>query len=88
MDNEFWYNFTALLPSGYDTVFDKNECTVKADGKEVNIVRNDASFTVNGKTLHFEDKMEDVINTMLVPYVLQELDGEKRIWRLQISNVN
>ena len=80
MDNdEFWTNFTALLPNGVETTPKDEECLVKWNGKELNIVRNDNSFVINGKTLQFEDNSKDIINTFLVPYVLQELDGQKRI---------
>lgn len=78
-DVEFWTNFTALLPSGVETQFNADRCIVKSSGKSVNIVRNDNSFVINGKSLHFEDDSEDIINTLLVPYVLQELDGHKRM---------
>ena len=80
MDNdEFWTNFTALLPSGVETQPRDEECFVKWKDKELNIVKNDNSFVINGKTLQFEDDSEDIINTFLVPYVLQELDGQRRI---------
>ena len=80
MDNdEFWTNFTALLPDGIETQAKDSECHIKWDGKEVTVIRNDNSFVINGKTLQFEDESEDIINTMLIPYVLQELDGQRRI---------
>ena len=80
MDNdEFWTNFTVLLPNGVETQPKDSECLVKWKDKELNIVRNDNSFVINGKTLQFEDDSEDIINTFLVPYVLQELDGQRRI---------
>lgn len=80
MDNdEFWTNFTALLPEGVEIYPNDEECLVKWNDKELNIVKNDNSFVINGKTLHFEDNSVDIINTFLVPYVLQELDGQKRI---------
>ena len=80
MDNdEFWTNFTALLPNGVETTPKDEECLVKWNDKELNIVREDNSFVINGKKLQFEDNSEDIINTFLVPYVLQELDGQKRI---------
>ena len=78
-NDEFWTNFTALLPNGVETTPKGEECTVKWNDKELNIVRNDSSFVINGKTLQFEDNSEDIINTFLVPYVLQELDGQRRI---------
>lgn len=78
-NDEFWTNFTALLPNGVETTPKGEECTVKWNNKELNIVRNDNSFVINRKTLQFEDDSEDIINTFLVPYVLQELDGQKRI---------
>ena len=78
-NNEFWTNFTALLPNGIETIPRDEECFVKWNDKELNIIRNDNSFVINGKKLQFEDNSEDIINTFLVPYVLQELDGQKRI---------
>lgn len=78
-NNEFWTNFTALLPSGVETQPRDEECLVKWNDKELNIVKDDNSFVINGKTLKFEDDSEDIINTFLVPYVLQELDGQRRI---------
>ena len=78
-NNEFWTNFTALLPNGIETIPRDEECLVKWNGKELNIVRDDNSFVINGKKLQFEDNSEDIINTFLVPYVLQELDGQRRI---------
>ena len=77
-NNEFWTNFTALLPNGVETTPRDEECLVKWKDKEINVVRNDNSFVINGKTLHFEDDSEEIINTLLVPYVLQELDGNRR----------
>ena len=80
MENEeFWTCLTALLPSGYETFPDREECLVKSGDKEVNIVRNGNNFTLNGKTLHFEDSDSDVINTFLIPSILQEFDGNKRL---------
>ena len=78
-DEEFWINFTSLLPSGFDTDFDKNECTIKSGDKEVTVIRNENNFTINGKTLHFEDSDFEIINTLLVPYILQEFDGQVRL---------
>ena len=78
-NNEFWTNFTALLPNGIETTPRGEECLVKWNDKELNIVRNDNSFVINGKVLQFEDNSEDIINTFLIPYVLQELDGQRRI---------
>lgn len=78
-NNEFWTNFTTLLPNGVETTPRDEECLVKWNDKELNIIRNDNSFVINGKKLQFEDNSEDIINTFLVPYVLQELDGQKRI---------
>ena len=47
MDNdEFWTNFTALLPNGVETTPRDEECTVKWNDKELNIIRNDNSFVI------------------------------------------
>ena len=79
MENEeFWTNLTSLLPNGVESDFNDNDCTITSKDKKITIVKNDNSFTVNGKTLHFNDNDVEIINTLLVPYILQELDGNKR----------
>lgn len=78
-NDEFWTNFIALMPSEADCNFDGDECKIKSGGKEVTVVKNDNSFVVDGTTLHFEDDSEDIINTLLIPYVLQKLDDNRRI---------
>ena len=77
---ELWTNITALLPSGVDLTYDDANAVVKSGDTEISVVCNDEkTFVVNGTTLHFEDALSDIINTILVPYILQELDGKKRI---------
>ncbi len=78
--DELWTNITALFPSNVDLTYDGATATVKSGDKEITVIYNDDnSFVVDGKTLHFEDTMFEVINTLLVPYILQELDGERRL---------
>ena len=79
MDDEFWTNFTALMPPDIDVTPGENKCTIKSKDKEISVVRDENNFTINGKTLHFKDEDADIINSFLVPYILQELDGERRI---------
>lgn len=70
------------MPSGVEVnPKDDSSAEVVYDGNSVSVIYNDAdnSYVVNGKTLHFQDVDEEVVNTALIPYILQELDGNKRI---------
>lgn len=81
MENNIWTLLAALMPDGIEVYPDGDEASVKGFGKELNVVYNEKnnSYTINGKTLHFEDTEPEVVNTILVPFILQELDGQKRI---------
>lgn len=83
MDNdERWTLLASVMPDGIDVQSDGDEATVKDNsGNEVKIIYNDAdnSYIINGKTIHFENTNDEFINTIMVPYILQELDGERRI---------
>lgn len=76
---DFWTILTSLLPSGYElNETSDDECEVTNGDKTIKIIRNDNDFVVNNITLHFEDDNNEIINTLLIPYILQELDGIKR----------
>ena len=80
MNDEKWVLIAALLPSGVElNIIDDDSCEITDGSNQVTIVSNDNSYVINGKTLHFEDIDDDVINTLLVPYILQELDGQRRL---------
>ena len=76
-----WDVLTTNMPEGVEVFPDGDEAVVRFDDNELTVVWNDGnnSFTINGKTLHFEDIDLEVIGTILIPYILQELDGERRI---------
>ena len=80
-DDEFWTLLAALMPDGIEVLPDGSEALVKGFGKKLGLVRDEEgnSYTINGKTIHFEDTEAEVVNTMLVPFILQELDGQRRI---------
>lgn len=69
------------MPDGIEVLPDGDEATVKGAGKELKIIYNKEgnSYTMNGRTVHFEDTEPEIVNTILVPYILQELDGQRRI---------
>lgn len=75
-----WTILASLMPEGIEVIPDGSQAEIKQDENILKIVYNEDnnSYTINGKTLHFEDDFE-VINTLLIPYILQELDGERRI---------
>lgn len=80
MNDEKWVLIAALLPSGVElNVIDEDSCEITDGSNQVNVVSNDNDYVINGKTLHFEDIDDDIINTLLVPYILQELDGQRRL---------
>ena len=76
-----WDVLTANMPEGVEVFPDGDEAVGRFDDNELTVVWNDTdnSFTINGKTLHFGDVDLEVIGTILIPYILQELDGERRI---------
>lgn len=78
--DEMWTLLASLMPKEVEVYPDGSEASVRLGNKEVNVIYNDKnnSYTINGVTLNFKDDFE-VINTILVPYILQELDGEKRL---------
>ena len=76
---DFWTILTSLLPSGYElNETSDDECEVTDGNKTIKIIRNNNDFVVNNITLHFEDDDNEIINTLLIPYILQEIDGIKR----------
>lgn len=77
---EQWVIMTSLLPKGYELKeISEDECEVTDGDKTVKVIRNDNDFVVNGTTLHFEDEDYEIINTLLIPYILQEIDGNERL---------
>ena len=79
--DDIWTLLASLMPSNIEVNPKNDSEAVISDGnKELTVVfdEDENSYTINGKTLHFEDDFE-VTNTLLIPYILQELDGERRI---------
>lgn len=77
---EQWVIMTSLLPEGYElNEISKDECEITDGNKNVKVIRNDNNFVVNDVTLHFEDEDFEIINTLLIPYILQEIDGNERL---------
>lgn len=80
-NDEMWTNLTALFPNNVEVIPNGNEANIKMGDKEIDVVYNEInnSFIINGKSFHFDDVNFEVINTLLVPVILQELDGNERI---------
>lgn len=77
---EQWVIMTSLLPKGYElNEISEDECEVTDGNKIIKVIRNDNDYVVNGVTLHFEDEDYEIINTLLIPYILQEIDGNERL---------
>lgn len=82
MEEDFWNIITALFPSGVEVLPKNNEeAEITFNDNSLNIVCDfeSNSFTINGKTLHFIDSNSEIIGTILVPYIMQELDGQRRV---------
>ena len=80
LDNENkWVLLASLLPNGVElNPVDDNEAEIVWGEKSIT-VRNDGNdYEINGRKIHFEDDYFEVINTILIPYILQELDGNER----------
>lgn len=82
METDIWTLLTALLPPSFELNPKSDEEAELTNGdKTINIIYNDVgnSYTIDGTTLHFEDTDPEIVNTLLVPYLLQLFDGVKRI---------
>ena len=73
-----WTTLTALLPDGFELNYNKDEATISDGETDMNVVYHDNCYVINGKSFHFEDSDPEVVNTHLIPCILQEFDGEKR----------
>ena len=79
MENEeIWTLLASLMPEGIEVIPSGDEALVKSEDGELNNAERN-SYTMNGKTIHFQDTEFEVVNTILVPFILQELDGKRRI---------
>ena len=78
--NDMWDVIASLMPDEIEVYGDNDEAKIVKKDKSINVVYNDEnnSFTIDGETLYFKDNV-DVIVTMLIPYILQKLDGNKRL---------
>ena len=74
-----WTLLASLLPDGVDLEpVDENEAEVTWDGNSITVRNEGNDYEVNGRKIHFEDDYFEVINTIIIPYILQELDGNER----------
>ncbi len=74
-----WTLLASLLPDGVDLEpVDENEAEVTWNGNSTTVRNEGTDYEVNGRKIHFEDDYFEVINTIIIPYILQELDGNER----------
>ena len=81
-NDERWTLLASVMPEGIEVLPEKDEALIKDNfGNEITVIYNDAdnSNIINGTTVHFDKINNEFVNTILVPYILQELDGERRI---------
>lgn len=81
-DDERWTLLASVMPDGINVNPKENGEAEITDGEnEITVIYNDAdnSYVINGKTIHFDKINNEFVNTILVPYILQELDGQRRI---------
>ena len=81
MEDNFWELIASVLPANIELNPKEDDMAEVTDGTNtVTVIYNDAdnSYVVDGRTLHFKDVNPEIVNTLLVPYILQELDGNRR----------
>ena len=80
MENEDkWTLLAAIMPSGIDLKeLSDDECEITDGENTVKVINNGSSYVVNDKSISFEDTDPEIINTLVLPFIMQELDGNKR----------
>ena len=77
---EMWMLIESLMPSDVEIDINNDEATFSSEDNSVKVIYIDEGvYQINGQTLHFEDDNFEIVNTILVPYILQELDGHRRM---------
>ena len=78
--NDFWELLESLMPSDIEMNKSDGYVTFTDGQNEVRVVMvEENKFQINGKSYAFEDTDYEIINTILIPCILQELDGERRL---------
>lgn len=82
MENEEinkWELLAAIMPSGIDLKeLSEDECEITDGENTIKVIDNGDSYVVNGRTIHFEDTDPEIVNTLVLPFIMQELDGNRR----------
>ena len=82
MENEEinrWDLLASIMPSGIDLKeVSEDECEVTDGEHTVKVINNDTSYVINDRTIHFEDTDPEIINTLIMPFIMQEFDGNRR----------
>ncbi len=82
MENEDinkWTLLAAILPKGMDlNELSKDECELTDGENTIKIIDNGSSYVIGDKSISFEDTDPEIINTLVLPFILQELDGNRR----------
>lgn len=75
-----WDLLASIMPSGIElNELSEDECEITDGENTVKVIDNGESYIVNNTSLHFEDTNIEIMFTMLLPYILQELDGNRRL---------
>lgn len=77
-DDERFTNIISNLPDDYDCEIHDGYMTVNANGKSVKVIFTGHTYVVGNRSLHFTEDNEEVF-TILVPLILEAIDGKKRI---------
>ena len=82
MDNDEinrWDLLASIMPNGIDLKeISEDECEITNGENTVKVINNEDSYVINGRTIHFEDTDPEIINTLVMPFIMQELDGNRR----------
>ena len=80
MENEDkWTLLASIMPKGVDVKpLSDDECEISNGENTVKIIDNGSSYVINGRSISFEDTDPEIINSLVLPFIMQELDGNRR----------
>jgi hypothetical protein len=82
MENEEinkWELLAAIMPSGIDVKeTSEGECEISNGENTIKVIDNGSSYVIGDRSISFEDTEPEIINTLLLPFIMQELDGQRR----------
>lgn len=80
MENEDkWTLLASIMPNGIDVKeTSEGECEINNGENTIKVIDNGSSYVIGDRSISFEDTEPEIINTLLLPFIMQELDGQRR----------